>query len=397
MINIFKKTDCCGCTACANICPKHCITMTADEEGFLYPEVSRSLCVNCGLCEKVCPVIKPANVQCGERKSCALRSKNIDVLWNSTSGGFFTPLAELVLSKERGGVICAATFNDKWDVVHNFILQKDEGTFARYRGSKYVQSYLGDCFSKIKEYLSQGRFVCFIGTTCQVSGLKKFIGDDSNLLTVDLVCHGTPSPKLWKKYIDYQQERYNSQITSVSFRNKTYGYHSGTMKIEFANGKEYYGSARVDYMLKSFFREISSRPICYQCPFKQVERCSDLTIYDCWHFADLVEGKEDDDKGYTNVIVQSEKGAEILKSLTDQLDIYQVDTQKAIKADGVMVTKSAIPHVKRKEYYRDLDKHSLPEHVQKYIPITMKDHLIEKSKLFLYKTGLLKVLRKIKK
>ena len=168
------------------------------------------------------------------------------------------------------------------------------------------------------------------------------------------------------------------------------------MKIEFANGKIYYGSARVDYMLKSFFREISSRPICYQCPFKQVERCSDLTIYDCWHFSDLVEGVKDDDKGYTNVIVQSEKGAEILKALSDKVEIYQVDTQRAIELDGVMVTKPAVPHPKRKAYYKDLDKETLPQHIKKFIPVTKKDILIEKSKLILYKTGILKVLRKLK-
>lgn len=394
MICLQNKKDCCGCTACANVCPKNCITMIPDEEGFLYPEVNKGVCINCGLCEKVCPVIKLPEVSVGERKSYAIRNKNSEVLRNSTSGGFFTPIANYVLNK--GGVVCAATYNDEWKVVHEFLADSDEGAFAKYRGSKYVQSYLGDCFSQIKEYLNKGKFVCFIGTTCQVNGLKKYVGDDSNLLTVDLVCHGTPSPKLWKNYINYQQEKYNSQITSVSFRNKTYGYHSGTMKIEFANGKTYYGSARVDYMLKSFFREISSRPICYQCPFKQVERCSDLTIYDCWHFSDLVKGEKDDDKGYTNVIVQSEKGVEILKALADQLEIYQVDTQKAIELDGVMVTKAAVPHPKRKDYYKDLDKETLPQHIQRFIPVTKKDILIEKSKRVLYKLGIFNLVKKFK-
>ena len=393
MITIQNKTDCCGCTACANICPKNCITMEPDEEGFLYPKVNKDLCVNCGLCEKVCPVIKLPEVCSGERKSYAIRSKNNDVLLNSTSGGFFTPIANFVLN--NGGVICAATYNDDWMVVHEFLTEKDEGAIFKYRGSKYVQSYLGNCFSRIKEHLNKGRLVCFIGTTCQVNGLKKYIGDDKNLVTVDLVCHGVPSPKLWEKYIDYQQGKYNSQITSVSFRNKTYGYHSGTMKIRFANGKNYYGSARIDYMLKSFFREISSRPICYQCPFKQVERCSDLTIYDCWHFSDLVDGKRDDNKGYTNVIVQSKKGADILSAL-DSLEIYQVDTQKAIELDGVMVTKSAVPHPRRKDYYIDLGRETLPQHIQKFIPVSKRDLFLEKSKYFLYKTGLLKILKKLK-
>lgn len=144
-----------------------------------------------------------------------------------------------------------------------------------------MQSDLGDCFSEIKKHLMQETKVCFIGTPCQVYGLKSYLRKEyDNLVTVDLVCHGTPSPKLWKKYLDEQKDKYHSEIDDIVFRNKTYGYHSGTMRIRFKNQFVYYGSARVDPMLKSFFAEISSRPSCYQCHFKSVERCSDFTIYD---------------------------------------------------------------------------------------------------------------------
>lgn len=153
-----------------------------------------------------------------------------------------------------------------------------------------MQSDLGDCFSEIKKHLMQETKVCFIGTPCQVYGLKSYLRKEyDNLVTVDLVCHGTPSPKLWKKYLDEQKDKYHSEIDDIVFRNKTYGYHSGTMRIRFKNQFVYYGSARVDPMLKSFFAEISSRPSCYQCHFKSVERCSDFTIYDCWH---LNKGKK---------------------------------------------------------------------------------------------------------
>lgn len=277
------------------------------------------------------------------------------------------------------------------------ILLRWGGDLSPFRGSKYVQSDLGTCFKKIKEYLEQNRKVCFVGTTCQVNGLKNFLqkGYD-NLVTVDLVCHGTPSPKLWEKYLDYQKGKYNSEIEEISFRNKTYGYHSGTMKIQFKNGKKYFGSARVDLMLKSFFSEISSRPSCYQCVFKTLKRCSDFTIYDCWHAADLIENLKDDDKGYTNVIVQSNKGAKILELIKEDYEIYPANTQKAISSDGIMILNSAKPHLRRCEYYNDFDKEPLDEHIQKFIPITRKDILIEKSKRIFYKCNLYTVLKKIK-
>lgn len=396
MIEITEKIKCCGCTACYNVCPKRAITMEADEEGFLYPRVDLSKCVNCGICNKVCPVEEKPKVSekiCG---AYAMRAKDSDVLMSSTSGGFMTPLIEYVLNCE--GVICAASYDDNFQVVHTIIDEKDEPEIGKIRGSKYVQSYLGDSFSKIKKYLHEQRMVCFVGTTCQVNGLKAYLRKDyKELITVDLVCHGSPSPKLWGKYLDFQKEKYHSEIQEVVFRNKTYGYHSGTMKIRFTNGKKYFGSARVDYMLKSFFKEIASRPICYQCPFKTLERCSDFTIYDCWHVAELVSGLSDDDRGYTNVMVQSNKGKEILEKIRKSYDIYQVDNQKAIELDGPMVLHSAIPHNRRDEYYTDLDSENLNEHINKYIPITAKDILIERAKIFVYKCGLYEKVMKLKK
>ena len=394
MIEINDEYQCCGCTACANICPKNCITMAPDEEGFLYPEVDRDLCINCGLCEKVCPVINAPKNMHGEVESYVVRAKDDEVLSGSTSGGFFTPVAEYVLSEN--GVVCAATFDKDWNVVHEFITSR-EADISKYRGSKYVQSNLGSCFSRIKEYLVSNRLVLFVGTPCQAAGLKNYLQKEyENLITIDLVCHGASSPKLWSKYVAFQSNQFHSTIRNISFRNKTYGYHSGTMKIEFDNGEVYYGSARVDYMLKSFFSEISSRPICYKCPFKGIKRCSDFTIYDCWHFSDLAKGEKDDDKGYTNVIVQSKKGADILKALVGELELYQVDTEEAIKLDGVMVTKSAVPHPRRKEYYKDLDKETLSQHIQKFIPVTKKDILIEKSKSVLYKLRIFNLVKKFK-
>lgn len=397
MIKIDKKSQCCGCTACYNACPKSAINMSPDEEGFLYPKIDFDKCVNCGICNQVCPVEHKIMPSKGERKSFAIRTKNKDVLINSTSGGFITPLTTYVL--ENNGVVCAAAYDEKFEVKHILIENTGGGyNLSSIRGSRYVQSYLGDCFAKIKRYLDQKCQVCFIGTTCQVNGLKAYLRKDYEwLITVDLVCHGTPSPKLWDKYLDYQRNRYHSEISEISFRNKTYGYHSGTMKIRFKNGKEYFGSARVDYMLKSFFKEIASRPICYQCPFKALERCSDFTIYDCWHAAELVSGLKDDDKGYTNVIVQSEKGEKILKRIGNAYELYPVDTQQAVKLDGIMIRNSAIHHPRRFEFYTGIDERTMPEQIRKFIPVSKKDILIERTKIVFYRLGIFQVIKKVLK
>ena len=195
MIQIKDKTECCGCTACYSICPRKAITMTEDQEGFLYPVVNMKTCIDCGLCENVCPIVNNAVHEVFERKSYVVRAKDKEILSRSTSGGFVTPLAEWVL--EQGGVFCGAAFGNGYHIVHK--IAKSISCLWQYRGSKYVQSELGDCFTQIKGYLEQGTMVCFVGTTCQVHGLKSYLRNGfKNLITVDLVCHGTPSPKLWE-------------------------------------------------------------------------------------------------------------------------------------------------------------------------------------------------------
>lgn len=392
-----EKTKCCGCTACANACPAQCISMKADFEGFLYPEIDSSKCLNCGLCEKVCPVLNTPAVNDTEIKAFAVRVNEERTLQQSTSGGFITPLADWVL--EKGGVLCAASYLSDFSVAH-IIIEKSEKEVAmpRIRGSKYVQSDLNNCYTKIKQLLAQKRLVCFVGTTCQVNGLKAFLGKDYDLLiTVDLVCHGAPSPKLWRKYLDEKQEEYGAPIVSAAFRNKTYGYHCHTMRLAFENGKVYYGSGRVDAMMKSFMSEIASRPICYQCPFKTLNRCSDFTVFDCWHADQVVDGLKDDDKGFTTLFVHSDAGANVLECIKGKYTIYPISYEKAIQYDGKMVLKSATPHPSRDEYFVDFDHEELRDHIQKFIPISRMDHVVEWSKSALYKTGILGQIRKIVK
>ena len=399
MIQITDKTKCSGCTACMAACPKQCITMEADFEGFLYPVVDMDKCVNCGLCNQICPVETPLPVGKSLQESYVVRTKDKEVLKESTSGGMFTPLANLVL--EHGGVVCAAAYDEEFVVKHQFLDGRNSWSdtdLAKFRGSKYVQSDVRGCFVQIKELLAQDRQVLFVGTPCQVYGLKAFLKKEyNNLLTVDFVCHGTPSPKLWEKYLQHQRNKYRAKIAKICFRSKMYGYHSGGfMQIEFENGKTYLASGRVDTMLLCFFKEVASRPICYKCPFKQRMRLSDITLYDCWNYAQLTENN-DDDFGYTNVLIHSHKGKETISMLENHTVQITVSTDDAIKLNGTMMEHTPKQHPERSQFYAGMDACSLPEHVQKFLPISQKDYVIEYIKRMIYLVPALRKIRGIAK
>ena len=233
MIDIKEKNNCCGCSACVQICPKQCISMAADNEGFLYPQVNSAICIDCGLCEKVCLVIN----QSAPREPLvvyAAKNNNEDIRLKSSSGGIFTLLAEKVI--EEGGVVFGAKFDADWNVIHDYT-ETIEG-LAAFRGSKYVQSIIGDNFKTAKQFLNNGRKVLFSGTPCQIAGLKKYLRKEyDNLLTVDVVCHGVPSPMVWRDYLDYKRAKRAAGkntvssslkelpvITGISFRDKTKGW-----------------------------------------------------------------------------------------------------------------------------------------------------------------------------
>lgn len=392
MITIDDKSNCCGCSSCFSICPTHAISMQVDYEGFKYPKVDNNKCIGCGLCEKKCPIKR--SIYSDDkfvRKGVIARVKNDDILNLCSSGGMFYPIAQSIIN--RGGYVCGATYNSKLDVIHE--TTNDLNKLKDYIGSKYVQSDLGNQFKFIKELLDDNKLLVFFGTACQVYGLKIFLGKDyENLFTVDLVCHGTPSPNLWRAYLEYQEKLYKSNIRKVNFRSKKYGYHVASLSIDFENGKQYVASARTDFMLRSFFNEIASRPSCYKCSFKKVERVSDLTVYDAWH-ADKISGSiVDDDRGYTNLIIQSVKGEKLLEMVKEKIECRKVDLEKAIQLDGIMITQSAKPHYKRDEFYNVLDKEGIEQTIRKFIPISTRDRMIDIFKQIFYRFGILNLIRK---
>ena len=197
MIHIVDKHNCCGCSACLNVCPKACITMLADEEGFLYPKVDKTICIDCGLCEKVCPFMANLDAKRPIRSYAAI-NPNEQERYNSSSGGIFTMLMRETLN--RGGVVFGAAFDKKWNVHHIAIESIEE--MPLLQGSKYVQSYVGDCYRDAKDFLREGRDVLFSGTSCQIAGLRQYLRKDyENLTTVDVICHGVPSPRVWSAYL----------------------------------------------------------------------------------------------------------------------------------------------------------------------------------------------------
>ncbi len=322
MINITEKKKCCGCAACAGACPKNCIEMKADNEGFLYPEIDRGACVNCGLCEKVCPVINCQPDTPFEQTAYLVQNKDERVRRESTSGGAFTAIAEYVI--EQGGVVFGAAYDDKFHVHHMYVEEKIE--LWRFRNSKYVQSDTEETFLHVERFLKEGRLVCYSGTPCQIEGLKRYLRKEyENLIAVDVVCYAVPSPLVWNKYLEMQRSRFGNDISNIMFRDKYYGYKYSTMTIKDKDGKEVYTyGIDTDPMLRAFFSNICDRPSCYDCQFKKRYRVSDFTLWDCYE-VDKFDKRLDDDKGTTRVLVHTDKGRQVFENIKTRISFLEVN------------------------------------------------------------------------
>lgn len=313
MINITEKQNCCGCAACVQICPKQCIAMSADYEGFLYPHVDTSTCVDCGLCEKVCPVINQ-NEPSEPLSVYAAKNINEKIRLKSSSGGIFTLLAEKII--HEGGVVFGAKFNKNWDVVHDYT-ETIDGLEA-FRGSKYVQSIIGDNFIKAKQFLAGGRKVLFSGTPCQIAGLKKYLRKEyPNLLTVDIICHGVPGSLVWKKFKKEVVELAKSdnnplnsiKLFGINFRDKQRGwrdYLCNYSVVNIANNKVVNITNKhiQDPYMRLFVCNYSLRPCCYNCPSKAGKSGSDITLGDCWGIK-RINKSFDDNKGANVCIIHN--------------------------------------------------------------------------------------------
>ena len=304
VINRVSHQQCCGCSACFSVCPKQCIEMKQDEFGFLYPSISSDSCVECSLCEKVCPCLQTESTKTTPESFFAAKIKNESKRIQSSSGGVFTFLAEKILA--QNGIVCAARFESLTHLIHDFCTRIED--LDAYKGSKYLQSDMRNCYLETKRLLSEGRKVLFVGTSCQIMGLKLFLRKPySNLIAMEIVCHGVPSPFVWSKYLSELCNRKHveiSQINSIEFRNKDKSWREYNLKIE-ANGKVIHRkSLRKDPFLKAFLRDLMLKASCEDCPAKNFKSNSDIIAGDFWG-VDNFHQSIDDDRGVSCLILQN--------------------------------------------------------------------------------------------
>lgn len=337
MPNLASTELCVGCTACVLRCPKQCLTLVYDEAGFAYPKMDKvDQCIKCNLCEKVCPVLNKKQKENEQTKVFSAFSLNQQIRENSSSGGIFTELALSVLSNK--GIVYGAAYDEAWTVRHVAI--EDEEQLHKLRGAKYTESVLNYTFSEIKQYLNSKRDVLFSGTPCQVAGLKSYLQHDyDNLLCVDFVCHGIPSPLAWKKYLE-ERKRIDGVADApikVNLRSKETGWsrYSYSYVIEYSDGKRYSALNSSDLYMKLFCNDYISRKSCKSCAFKGYERISDITLGDFWGIWDI-DPEMDDGYGTSLILIHSDKGNNIFSNIADKVR-YKESTLEAASRENTAV------------------------------------------------------------
>lgn len=352
MIKIENKKNCCGCTACMQACINGCISMEHDDEGFVYPVVNEHSCVECGLCDRVCPVKNHKEFETNNQGFIARSMLNNRI--NSSSGGVFYLLAQTIL--QEGGVVCGAVYNEK-NLVNHVIIDNVK-SIAPLLGSKYIQSDLDGIFVKIKEYLKNGRKVLFSGTACQVAGLKGFlIKEYDNLFTIDVLCHGVPSPGVWLKYVQYIENKEKKILEHVNFRDKTTGWHDYSILHKFDDGDYFREYASENSFMKLFLSDYILRPSCYDCKFKNISRISDITIGDAWGI-EKWKPELDDNNGTSVIIVHSKKGKEFLEMSRTNLEIIPCKIDKMLPPDAASRKSPFMPRGRALFFHRFKKKRS---------------------------------------
>ena len=370
-VSNIKKEECCGCTGCKAICPKKAIIMKSDNEGFLYPEVNDE-CINCGLCLKVCKnkfnIIKDK----ANTKVYAAKNKSDEVLKKSSSGGISNALCEYFIKNH--GVVYGVIYDENNDV----IMQREENIddIEKLYGSKYVSANPGDTFTEVYDDLKNDKLVLFIATSCIVSGLKSYLKikncNMDKLYTVDLICHGTPSPKLFKDYINYLENKYD--FDHFEFRTKTHPWGYGSKNfgctIHMKDGKTQIDTIDSKLYLKLFFSNYALRPHCHNCEFTSIDKPSDLTIADYWG---LKEEHPDffDEKGVSAVITHTNKAVELIEKL-DNIIYIESSIEKVSKKQANLDHPSPIKD-DRDEFWNLYYNKGFKAVCKKYANLNIKD------------------------
>ena len=371
---------CSGCGACVSVCPKHCILMKEDHEGFLYPQINHSACISCRRCELVCPVLNKPAVLTGTT-SYAVISNNENERLRSSSGGIFSLMANYILKKN--GKVYGAAYNDSYEVEHICIEHSD--MIPKLQGAKYSQSHSYEHFNKIREELEQGTSVLFVGTPCQTAGLYAYLGKDyENLILTDMVCHGVPSPMVWKKYLEARisNDAPDSSIDHINLRDKSSGWsrYAYSVKIEYSGGKKYCVRQDEDPYLQGFVRNLYLRPSCAECSFKGYQRCTDFTLSDCWGIWDIAPDM-DDNKGTSLLMIHSAKGMKVWKTLSEQCRYKELTEEESIRQNNSAIS-SSVPHPNRESFFR---RFASSENMIRLISEELNTHKKSKVMVFLSK------------
>ena len=378
MIKINEKKDCMGCHGCYNICPKSCITMESDNEGFWYPKVDEDKCIECGLCERVCPIINPIKETDYKITAFACKNKDKEVRKLSSSGGVFSLLCNYVISKN--GVVFGAAFDNEFYVRHMYAETLED--CEKFRGSKYVQSKIGDTYIKIREFLNKGRLVLFSGTPCQASGLESFLMKKyENLIIVDTACHGVPSPFVYKNYIKQLEEKSKSNISSLSFRDKSTGWSKYSIKVDFNNGMSFKERGLDNIYMSGFLKDIYLRPSCYDCNFKKPVTSADITLADYWGIQDI-HPDFDDDKGVSLILVNSKKGKLLFDAISKNMEFTETDFQHAIKYNPCII-KPVKYNPNREKFFKKIEYKNLENIINKYTKVSIRKRIKNRVKRFI--------------
>lgn len=352
-VKSIDPAKCNGCGECQSICDVGAIIMLPDEEGFLSPSVNMEKCIQCGKCVEFCPVMGNPTKKANPLEVYACQTKDATFLLEATAGGLFPTLAAYII--DVGGVVYGAVYDENMNVVHIGINSKQD--IVCFSGSKYVQSNTTTVFSEVKAALQNGRKVLFSGTPCQVDSLIRFCGDElsANLYTIDVVCYGVPSVKLFRAYLDKLEKKHKAKVTDFRFRDKhTYGW-SHTTVVRFVNNKgEYKIIEEPDYRKIEYFRMFSQRDCfrrsCYYCQYNTIERVSDFTTGNFWGIENI-SNTFDTYKGVSMLLVNTDKGRKLFEKIQDGLIIERRSVEEAIRANDALV-KTSFYHHDRNNIYK---------------------------------------------
>jgi len=388
MIQIQNIVDCCGCNACGDVCAHQAITFKTDQEGFWYPEVGKDKCTDCHLCEKVCPMQHKADFisRYDEATVFAAYTKDENIRVDSTSGGIHSMLALEKFSKQ--GYVGGAVYNS--DHTCSQIVTSDIAKLPEIRSSKYLQSSSEGVYKKIRRLIRDGKDVFYCGCPCQIHALYNFLGKEyDNLTTCDFICRGVNSPKVFLKYMEMLERQYGSKATEIKFKNKKWGWHNFSLRVNFENGQEYCKDRWHDLYFIGYLQSGNfARPSCYECPFKGFPQKADITLADFWGI-EKIDPSMDQDKGTSLVMINSDKGKRLFDAIKDKIEWRQFTMDDAKSGNPAMVSSLKSMNPNRNDFFNDLERMPFEKVAAKYFPLPTLKNSIKKRLSLLRKVFVL--------